>query len=385
MIRMQETIKKKQLPKGVIQRPDGRFMGRVQYEGNRYTIYDEDLDNLLTRMEDMRYELRHGLYEREQNITMDKWFQMWMEEYKKNSVKLTTYEVYERTYEGHIKPYFKGKKLKDIRPEHIQRLLNKEAKKLSKKTLSRLKVILNGCFSQAYKNEIIKKNPVPLTQFPKYPPEKERRVMTKEEQNIFLKYARKLNYGDLFEVALSTGMRNGELRGLEWQDIDFDNNVIHITGTLVYSEVKGYYKTSPKTRTSKRDIPMLDNVCVILKRRRKRQLEFKMLLGEKWKAYPGLEDLVFTKENGNLIEPAIIQYYIRHIQDMIKRDGIEFKKISPHTLRHTFATRCIENGMQPQVLKSILGHSSLAMTMDLYSHVLPDVKSEEIKKISGLF
>ena len=80
-----------------------------------------------------------------------------------------------------------------------------------------------------------------------------------------------------------------------------------------------------------------------------------------------------------------MQYYIKNIQELIRKGGIEFKKISVHTFRHTFATRCIENGMQPQVLKSILGHSSHAMTMDLYSHVLPDTKSEEMKNISDLF
>ncbi len=296
-----------------------------------------------------------------------------------------SYELYLRTYEQHIKPHFKGRKIKDIKAENIQRLLNLESKKLSKRTLSRLKVILNGVFNQAYKNEIIKKNPVPLTQFPKYPSEKERRVMTKEEQNIFLKYVRKLYYGDIFEVALSTGMRNGELRGLEWKDVDFDEKVIHVCGTLVYSATKGYYKTSPKTRTSKRDIPMLDNVYTILKTRKERQSELKKLLEDKWKSYPGLENLVFCKDNGNLIEHTVMQYYIKHIQELIRKDGIEFKKISVHTLRHTFATRCIENGMQPQVLKSILGHSSLAMTMDLYSHVLPDTRSEEMRKISDLF
>lgn len=382
---MQESIAGQQLPKGIIQRPDGRYMGRIQYEGVRYTFYDEDLGKLQIKMEDMRYELRHGLYERESNITLDKWFWTWMEDYKKPSVKLTTYELYERTYKRHIKPYFKGRKLKDIRAEHIQRLLNKESQKVSKRTLSRLKVILNGIFGQAYKNELIRKNPVPLTQFPKYPTEKERRVMTKEEQDVFLKYARTLYYGDLFEVALSTGMRNGELRGLEWKDVDFENRIIHITGTLAYSETKGYYKTTPKTRTSKRDIPMLENVYNLLKKRQEKQLELKEFLQDRWTPYPRLENLVFVKENGNLIEHSVIQYYIRHIQELIARDGIVFDKISIHTLRHTFATRCIENGMQPQVLKNILGHSSLAMTMDLYSHVLPDTKSEEMQKISGLF
>ena len=206
--------------------------------------------------------------------------------------------LYLRTYEQHIKPHFKGRKIKDIKAENLQHLLNLESKKLSKRTLSWLKVILNRVFNQAYKNEIIKKNPVPLAQFPKYPSEKERRVMTKEEQNIFLKYVRKLYYSDIFEVALSTGMRNGELWGLEWKDVDFEEKVIHVRRTLVYSATKGYYKTSPKTRTSKRDIPMLDNVYTILKTRKERQSELKKFLEDKWKPYSGLENLVFCKDNG---------------------------------------------------------------------------------------
>lgn len=128
---MGEKDNGKSLPKGVVLRPDGHYMGRFQYEGHRYTLYDEDIEKLLNRMDDMKYELRHGIYEREQKITLDKWFHTWMEEYKKPTVKLTTYELYMRTYEQHIVPYFKGKKLKDIRAEHIQRLLNRESGKLS--------------------------------------------------------------------------------------------------------------------------------------------------------------------------------------------------------------------------------------------------------------
>ena len=130
---------------------------------------------------------------------------------------------------------------------------------------------------------------------------------------------------------------------------------------------------------------MLDNVYRILKEHRHEQLKKKMYLGSEWKPSEGLEELVFTTTFGRPLNMTSIQYYIRHIQEMIWKDGIEFPPIHMHTLRHTFATRCIENGMQPQVLKTILGHSSLAMTMDLYSHVLPDVKADEMQKIAGLF
>ena len=120
---------------------------------------------------------------------------------------------------------------------------------------------------------------------------------------------------------------------------------------------------------------ILDSLAVLLKIR----------LGDKWTPLDGLDNLVFTNEFGSVVTLNTMQYYMRHIQDMIRRDGTEFAPIHIHTLRHTFATRAIEAGMQPQVLKTILGHSSLAMTMDLYSHVLPDTKTEEMQKIANLF
>lgn len=374
----------RKLPPGITQRGDGRYMGRFQYEGESYVLYGQNPEDLKEELDDLKYEVRHGIYEKEKNITVDAWYHTWMSEYKEYQVKPTTYDLYERTYEGHIKPYIKGKKLKDIRPEHIQRLLNMEAKKVKKQTLTRIHVILSGIFKQAYKNGIIKKNPVEMTTIPKLREETERRVMTLEEQRIFLEYAKQTYYGDIFEVALSTGMRNGELRALEWSDVDFTNKMIHVTGTLIYTQGE-YRKGTPKSRTSKRDIPMLNNVYSILKKRRKELLELKMLLGDKWRPEAGLDNLVFTNEFGSLIKHTTIQYYMTHIQKKIMKDDIEWEPIHVHTLRHTFATRCIENGMQPQVLKTILGHSSLAMTMDLYSHVLPNTKVDEMQKIANLF
>ena len=375
---------KKKLPKGITKRKDGRYMARFQYEGENYTLYGSDPDKLLDRIEDLKYEVRHRIYEKEQNITVDSWFSTWMEEYKRHQVKPTTYDLYERTYMGHIKPYIQKKKLRDIRPEHIQRILNAESKVVKRQTLTRLHGILNGLLRQAYNNGIIQKNPVERSTLPKLREDAERRVMTREEQALFMRYAKQTYYGDIFEVALSTGMRKGELLALEWSDVDFNNRMIHVTGTLIRVNSR-YVKGTPKSKTSRRDIPMLDNVYAILRRRRRELLELKVKLGDKWTPLDGLDNLVFTNEFGSVVTLNTMQYYMRHIQDMIRRGGIEFEPIHIHTLRHTFATRAIEAGMQPQVLKTILGHSSLAMTMDLYSHVLPDTKTEEMQKIANLF
>ena len=228
------AAKEKQLPAGIVKRSNGLYMARFQYDGIRYTLYDKDVETLKNRMEDQKYELRHGIYQKEQSITVDDWFHTWLEEYKRNMIKPTTLELYERTYKHHIYPHLKKRKLKDIRPEHIQRMLNQESKILGKQSMQRLKVIINSMFRQAYKNGIIKRNPVSMTTLPKGKASGERRVMTKEEQETFLKYAREIYYGDIFETALSTGMRSGELRGLQWSDVDFDNRIIHITLSLIH-------------------------------------------------------------------------------------------------------------------------------------------------------
>lgn len=208
--------------------------------------------------------------------------------------------------------------------------------------------------------------------------------MTVEEQRIFLEYAKDSYLNDLFILALATGMRSGELRGLQWQDVDSKNKIIHVKITLVYVN-KDYLLDTPKTPTSRRDIPLIDNAVAILKRQKLKQAENRMLLGDKWKNKKGLENLVFTTMTGYPINRDMLKQDLNKVVAEIQKEHKDFKHITPHTFRHTFATRCIENGMSPQVLKTILGHSKLSMTMDLYSHVLPNTKATEIQRIANLF
>ena len=110
-----------------------------------------------------------------------------------------------------------------------------------------------------------------------------------------------------------------------------------------------------------------------------------MLFASEWKPHEGLENLIVTTNTGLPLEKAYLNNAIDTITRKIQKTNPQFKEFSIHSMRHTFATRCIENGMEPQVLKTILGHSKMSMTMDLYAHVLPDTKSMEIQKIAGLF
>ena len=208
--------------------------------------------------------------------------------------------------------------------------------------------------------------------------------MTVDEQRIFLEYSKESYLNDLFILALTTGMRSGELRGLRWQDIDFKDKALQVNNTLVYVN-KDYLLDTPKTPTSRREIPLIDNAIAVFKRQKVKQAENRMLLGDKWHNKEGLENLVFTTMTGYPINRDMLKQELNRVIKEIKKDHKDFEHITPHTFRHTFATRCIENGMSPQVLKTILGHSKLSMTMDLYSHVLPNTKAAEIQRIANLF
>lgn len=375
------------LPSGVTQRKDGLYVGRFQYQGIRYNVTDQDMKKCADKLEKMKYEIKNGIYCKESLVTVDGWFHTWIEEYKKPTVKTNTVKAYKTMYEQHIKKPLGGKKIKEIRPEMIQRLYNSLKKQgLAAKTMDLVSTVLHGMFQQAYKNEMIQKNPVPLATLPKMKRAKEPRVMTLEEQKLFMEYAKNDEMCDMCELFLSTGLRSGELRGLEWEtDIDFKNKMIHVTGTLNYDKETGWRKDEPKTETSFRDIPMLDNVERLLKRIRRQQMETRLYMGDKWRPIEGLENLVFLQPTGTPLHKGYMKKHLDSLQKQIRQDGHKFKRITPHTFRHTFATRCIENGMPPQVLKTILGHSKLSMTMDLYAHVLPDTKAEEMQKIASLF
>jgi integrase len=375
----------KKLPPGITIRPDGRYMGRFRFDGERYTVYDLELKEVKRKLADLKYEVEHGLFAKQENITVSGWFDIWIKEYKEPTVKRGTVGVYRDNFNSYLKNSIGKKKLKDIRPEHIQKIYNDLNKKgYSRNTIELVSVVLSGMYKQALKNKIIRENPVPLATLPKAEEHKEPRVMTVNEQKQFLEYAKDSYLHDMFELALSTGMRSGELRGLEWKNVDFKNKIIHVYRTLVYVN-NDYHLDTPKTTSSRRDIPMLDNVVALLKQRKKKQAEERLLLGDKWRSKEGLENLVFTTETGYPINRDMLKQEVNRVIDNIHKDKVKFEHITPHTFRHTFATRCIENGMPPQVLKTLLGHSKLSMTMDLYSHVLPNTKAAEIQRIANLF
>lgn len=392
---------KKQLPPGISLRKDGRYQARYTFNGERHTIYSKDLKEVQKRLRDVKYEMDHGMYARPDRITVDSWHKTWLKEYRENIVRETTIIGNEKCYK-HISPEIGYMKLQAVRPEHIQRIFNKMKREgYSGGYIENTRQTVNMLFHQAHMNGIIIVNPVERTILPKAEDKGDnphRRALTEQEQGEFLKCAskRKPFYADIFYVGFSTGMRIGEINGLEWQDIDFERMEIHVSGTMIKVAGKDYYKGPVKTGESRRTIPMLPEIARRLRKHKIEQAKLRMMLGDKWEPVKGLEHLVFTTMFGKPLLTLSVGRYINSTVNALNREkekkaAAEHRKpelmetFCPHAMRHTFATRALERGIPPKVVQSYLGHSTIDVTMNIYTHVTAELEREEIKKIANQF
>ncbi|MDY4692109.1 MAG: site-specific integrase [Blautia sp.] len=373
------------MPSGMRKKENGLFEKRFTVNGKRYSAYGHSVKECSENEMQMRDDIRAGLYNSNRNVTLDYYFGEW-EKTRIGIVKESTAKIVRSRYENHIKPVLGMKKVQKIEKREIAKLQQDLSKKLCATTTNSIIVVLKSVLNGAVEDEIITKNPAltikPLrTDGQSKASETIHRALTREEQKAFMEEARTEWLYEFFCFSLCTGMRINEITALKWSDIDYINNVIHVTKTISWKKGGGIAETPPKSNTSKRDIPMNDTIKKILKMQREK---ISMVYGEIFSRQ--MDNNVFIGSNGTkAIASSTVGYSIKSVLKRLKEQGIEIEYFSHHAFRDTFATRYIEEGGNMQTLKKILGHSSLAMTADLYSHVLPDTKQQEMKQIENGF
>lgn len=358
---------------GVRRRNDGILEKRITINGKRYSIYAANTKELNDKEYDLRERIKSGSYTSNRNITLDAYYQEWIE-HKKSTIKANTAIMYDSYYTQHIRPAIGKRKIRELERREILKLQRDLSKKLAPTTVNVVFKTLKAIMHDAIKDEIILHNPADIKELKtdQKATDTYHRALTEQEQKIFMQALKDNYYYSFIALMLTTGMRAGEVAALTWNDIDYKSGMIHVTKTITKdSSGKFVIGTTTKTDASKRDIPINDNIRYILKEHRAKSdiLQFRT-------------NNVFVTVYGNQIDNCTINRAIRSTLKSLDKTGVHIERFTSHAMRDTFATRYIEQGGNMQTLKTLLGHSSITLTMDLYAHVLPDTKQNEMQRIS---
>ncbi len=364
---MGKDIRGRELGLGISQRKDGLYSGRfVDRSGKRQQKYFKKLHECRQWIADATYQDAHSNMQDLENLSLDAWFELWYEMNKEN-FRYNTLKARRRRYEHDIRPVIGHMLVKEIKTIHCQSVMLSMKGKFSKSTLSQTRSMMKILFDYAVDNEIIRFNPV--TRKVKVvggAEEQAARILTRQEQNMLIACLEGYHYKNQYLFVLNTGLRCGEMIALTWDDVDFQGRKVSVSKTaMVISSNSQLVVNPPKTKSSIREVPLTQEAFRILEEQRDREVV-------------GMENAkyVFTGNDGEIVSN---QTYSRTLAYICEKNGIE--PISMHSLRHTFATRCIEAGMKPKTLQTILGHSTLAMTMNKYVHTTEEEKFKELERI----
>lgn len=382
---MGKDLKGRDLGKGFYQRKNGMYSVRyVDAFGKRISLYHPDLKELRKIYNTKMYELDNHLNMMDENITVDEWYEKWLTVYKRNAVRESTLRLYKDVYRRMISPTLGGMKLNAVRKIHVQNLINElhERMDYSWQVLDKVRRILNDMYGRAIEDDFAIKNPTKGVRIPKDKGENYH-VLTKDEQALFFETAAGTYYDNMFNVAVNTGLRPGELFALTRDDLDMKKKVIHVRKTLLYAKFEGETEKSfrigpPKTKTSVRDVP-INSIC---EKYLFRQFTLKNMVSRRFPRDDEFADLLFVTKHNTPINVQIFNDAIRRIIGLRNEMMDDFEQLpifGGHTFRHTFATRCLESGVKPKTIQSYLGHATLEMTMNLYVHTTDTVKQEEIE------
>ncbi|WP_117168837.1 tyrosine-type recombinase/integrase [Paraliobacillus sediminis] len=324
-------------------------------------------------------EIETGTYVEPPDMTIKEYMDIWLKK-KEKEVAYGTYFHYENYVRKYIVPGLGRWKIKQIKPMQVESFIDSLSNtKLSERSRHHVYRILSSSLKYGTKYGI-KQNLMNDVS----PPRVKRKHMpywTEKDISIFLPYLRKERYFITVYLALTTGMRQGETLGLRWSDIDFDKKVISVRQQLRKKKDKdenGTYELTAqlKSESSCRTIHLDDNTISELKKHRNNQLKEKVKCGKDYREY----DLVTATVTGNYVLPSNLN---RSYWRAIERSKV--KHITFHALRHTHATLMLTQGTHPKIVQERLGHSSIQMTLDKYSHVIPSMQQAAAEKFGDLF
>lgn len=395
---MGKNLNGRELGRGLSQRQDGLFSARfTKKDGKRVEKYFKTLAEAKRWLADAKYEDVHKASDDTNSVpfpsemsemTVDEWFEFWHGKIICDRAP-NTLRNYRERYTRNVQPVIGNLKLSDVRPMHCQIVLNGMEADYAGSTIRQTYICMGTMLRSAVMNGIIQQHPMDGVRYNK--PTRavnDIHFLTLDEQRAFLETARRSHNYYQYALILETGLRTGELIGLTWDAIDWERRTLTVNKTLEFRHKQKYWRAGPpKSNSSYRTIPLTSRAIEILRAveatryTRKRSDDLEQVLtytdrrtGEKRSMT--LSDLVFINWRTGM--PAKNSSYDTHLYKLCDEAGIDH--FCMHALRHTYATRCIEAGINPKTLQTFLGHSSIKMTLDRYVHVTDDSKNLAIQQ-----
>lgn len=294
----------------------------------------------------------------------------------KPGIRERTRDSYRWLLKNYVLPELAGRRLDQLNPADLQRLYRAMSDRgLSPRTIRYTHAVLRAALGQAVKWGQLARNPADVVELPRIQ-RKEMSALSPAQAAKLLEVAQGNRWYALWLLLITTGLRPGEALGLKWTDIDWEGRRLRVQRVLVRQDGKGWRFDEPKTDRSRRTVTMPATLVAAMQRHRSRQSEERLKAGP---AYADL-DLVFATKDGNPLDYRVVVR--RHFKPLLA--AAKLPNIRPYDLRHTCATLLLAAGEHPKVVSERLGHSSTVMTMDVYSHVLPDMQEAAAEKVENL-
>lgn len=350
----------------ITRRDDGRWMGRYTVHtvagAKRKTLYGRTRAEVSSKLSKALADRDGGLVFDAGSLTVGEYLDRWLKDSVKDTVRPSTYERHEGIIRIHLKPALGRIKLKALTPAHVQGFYRGRLDSgLSPATVNKIHVILHKALSQAVKWSLVPRNVTEAVQAPRPAPE-EMSPLDKDQTLALLSAASEDRLEALYVLAVSTGMRQGELLGLSWKDVDLERGIISVRRTLTRTGSR-LGLGEPKTKNSRRMVQLTKIATVALRTHRKRQMKERLAYAGLWKDH----DLVFATQTGTLINPTNL--IKRSFRPLLEK--ADLPKIRFHDLRHTAATLLFAQDIHPKYVQELLGHANIGITLDTYSHMLP--------------
>ena len=363
------------------QRKDGRWEARYTAGYNSGTgkqiqrsVYGDTQSEVLKRLQQVHVEITSGTYTEPSKMTVGQWLDIWLSEYTAN-IKPSTLDSYKRRTEYRIRPALGALKLSMVKPHIIQTFYNSLQRAtrndgaLSPKSIQNIHGIIHKAFQQAVELGYIKINPTAACKLP-HVPKPIIKPLDGEQMTAFLNAVKGHKYETFYIVDLFLGLRQGEMLGLQWSDIDFKSKTIKVSKQLQF--LKGAYTFRPLKNNKARTITPAQFVIDLLKEHYRKQCENRLRAGRAWHN----NNFVFCNEIGEHLARSTTYH---NFKKLIASIGLPDVRL--HDLRHTYATASIMAGDDIKTLQDNMGHHTAAFTLDTYGHATEHMKRQSSERM----